>query len=331
MVNFLTVPGFSPLFDLIQPGLLGALASFGHKYKRPIEAETPEEEARIEELRALIEPQKLRRMKAEVARELPKKIEVEACRKLPISAYQRALYAKAIHEFRRRTSTGKREGLEGPLGLLQYLRILCTDPRPAGGHSADYESLVDLEEHSPKLAWLLAELPKIRARQEKAIIFCEFRHLQRTLQRAIGERFNLIPDIINGQTSAAAEFSNNRQQRIKAFQNKPGFGVIILSPLAVGFGLNIQAANHVIHFTRTWNPAKEDQATDRAYRIGQERDVYVYYPVVTAADFETFDARLDELLEWKRGLSHDMLNGPGDLGSNEFGNLHDSSGGNVLN
>jgi SNF2 family DNA or RNA helicase len=79
----------------------------------------------------------------------------------------------------------------------------------------------------------------------------------------------------------------------------------------------------VIHFTRTWNPAKEDQATDRAYRIGQTKDVYVYYPVVTATDFETFDARLDELLEWKRELSRDMLNGSGDLASNDFGNLQD--------
>jgi hypothetical protein len=171
------------------------------------------------------------------------------------------------------------------------------------------------------MAWLLAELPKIRARREKVIIFCEFRHLQRTLQRAVGERLQVIPDIINGQTSAAAEQANNRQQRIRAFQEKPGFGVIILSPLAVGFGLNMQAANHVIHFTRSWNPAKEDQATDRAYRIGQTRDVYVYYPVVTAPDFETFDARLDELLEWKRELSRDMLNGAPDLLPNEFGDL----------
>jgi hypothetical protein len=93
--------------------------------------------------------------------------------------------------------------------------------------------------------------------------------------------------------------------------------------LAVGFGLNIQAANHVIHFTRTWNPAKEDQDTDRAYRIGQTKDVYVYYPVVVAPDFTTFDAKLDELLNWKRELSRDMLNGAAELSSNEFGDLQD--------
>jgi SNF2 family DNA or RNA helicase len=100
--------------------------------------------------------------------------------------------------------------------------------------------------------------------------------------------------------------------------------------LAVGFGLNIQAANHVIHFTRTWNPAKEDQATDRAYRIGQTKDVYVYYPVVVAPDFTTFDAKLDELLNWKRELSRDMLNGAAELSSNEFGDLQDVGGGSAF-
>lgn len=309
------------LFDFIQPGLLGALAAFGHRYKRPIEAETEEEKARVEELRRLIEPQILRRTKADVAPDLPAKILVDGCRKLVISTPQRALYAKAVHQFRHTAPDGNGQASSRALGLLMYLRVLCSDPRPTGAQSADDVSLAEIEAYSPKMAWLLVELPKIRARQEKVIIFCEFRHLQRTLQRAVGERLQVIPDIINGQTSAAAEQANNRQQRIKAFQERPGFGVIILSPLAVGFGLNMQAANHVIHFTRSWNPAKEDQATDRAYRIGQTRDVYVYYPVVTAPDFGTFDAKLDELLEWKRQLSRDMLNGTPDLLPNEFGGL----------
>jgi Holliday junction resolvase len=139
-----------------------------------------------------------------------------------------------------------------------------------------------------------------------------------------------MPDVINGDTSAAASNANNRQKRIKSFQEKPGFGVIILSPLAVGFGVNIQAANHVVHFTRTWNPAKEDQATDRAYRIGQMKDVFVYYPVVVADDFVTFDAKLDLLLEWKRGLSTDMLNGSGDLRPSDFGDLGSPGGGSAF-
>ena len=143
------------------------------------------------------------------------------------------------------------------------------------------------------MAWLMGQLREIEAKGEKAIVFCEFRDLQRTLQRCIGERFGVVPDVINGDTSADSANANNRQRRIKKFQDKPGFGVIVLSPLAVGFGVNIQAANHVVHFTRTWNPAKEDQATDRAYRIGQTKEVHVYYPVVVAHDFLTFDAKLD--------------------------------------
>jgi hypothetical protein len=93
---------------------------------------------------------------------------------------------------------------------------------------------------------------------------------------------------------------------------------LILSPLAVGFGVNIQSANHVIHYTRTWNPAKEDQATDRAYRIGQTKDVHVYYPVVCADDFVTFDVKLDQLLELKRALAKDMLNGAGEVRPGDF-------------
>jgi len=318
------------LFDFVQPGLLGALKDFGDRYRRPIEAESDEEKERVAELRALIEPQKLRRTKAEVAKDLPKKIEVGACRSLPLSDRQRAHYADAVAAFRTREKGGPATGLQSPLGLLQYLRRLCSDPRPPGHVSTNSESVVELERHSPKMAWLLSQLLLIKAKGEKVIVFCEFRDLQRTLQRAIGERFGSVPDVINGDTSADSTNSNNRQRRIKKFQDEPGFGVIVLSPLAVGFGVNIQAANHVVHFTRTWNPAKEDQATDRAYRIGQTKDVHVYYPVVVAHDFLTFDAKLDKLLEWKRGLSTDMLNGAGDVSPADFGDLEAPDGGNAF-
>jgi len=176
------------------------------------------------------------------------------------------------------------------------------------------------------MAWTLSQLATIQEKREKVIIFCEFKELQRTIQRAIAERFGVTADIINGDTSAASDRSDNRQKRIKAFQTAEGFGVIILSPLAVGFGVNIQAANHVIHFTRTWNPAREDQATDRAYRIGQSKDVYVYYPVIVANDFLTFDGKLDQLLDFKRKLSEDMLNGSGDVGNADFADLQDPRG-----
>ncbi|MCD2453805.1 SNF2-related protein [Methylicorpusculum oleiharenae] len=312
------------LYDFIQPGLLGALNDFGTRYRRPIEAETDEEKERVEELRNLIEPQLLRRTKADVAKDLPKKIIVDNCKELKLSSKQRELYGHAVSLYKQRTDSVD-SPFKNHLGLIQYLRQLCTDPRPIGQRSNLEESLEEYSRKAPKMAWLLETLSEIKSRGDKAIVFVEFHDLQRLIQRYIAHRFDIVPDIINGTTSASSKSSDSRQKRIKAFQQKEGFGVIILSPLAVGFGVNIQGANHVIHYTRTWNPAKEDQATDRAYRIGQTKDVFVYYPVVTA-DFTTFDMKLDNLLEWKRGLSNDMLNGCGDLSSGDFDELGSPDG-----
>ncbi|MGE0811003.1 MAG: SNF2-related protein [Immundisolibacter sp.] len=310
------------LFDFVQPGLLGALNDFGQRYRKPIEARNDEERARVEELRRRISPQILRRTKADVAKELPQKIIVDACRKLPLSTTQRNLYAKAIEDFKKRNDPGFRSPFKNHLGLLQYLRLVCTDPRRYGLTVFTPEPLDQYRDKAPKLDWLLDQLATIKAKGEKVIVFCEFRNIQRLLQHYIKSVFDFRPDIINGDTSASASHIASRQKRIKAFQEAPGFGVIILSPVAVGFGVNIQGANHVVHYTRTWNPAKEDQATDRAYRIGQKKDVYVYYPVVFAEDFPTFDVKLDQLLTNKRELASDMLNGSGDLTPGNF-NLSD--------
>jgi superfamily II DNA or RNA helicase len=306
------------LFDFVQPGLLGALNDFGQRYRKPIEAKSDEELARVEELRLRISPQILRRTKAEVAKDLPKKIIVEACRRLPLSTTQRNLYAKAIDDFKKRNDPSFHSPFKNHLGLLQYLRLVCTDPRRHGLTVFKPEPLDQYRGKAPKLDWLLGQLDQIRAKGEKVIVFCEFRNIQRLLQHYIEEVFHLRPDIINGDTSASSSHTASRQKRIKAFQAASGFGVIILSPVAVGFGVNIQGANHVVHYTRTWNPAKEDQATDRAYRIGQKKDVYVYYPVVFADDFHTFDVKLDQLLTKKRELASDMLNGSGDLTPGDF-------------
>lgn len=304
------------LFDFVQPGLLGALNDFARRYRRPIEARTEEEKVRVEELRGKIAPQVLRRLKKDVAKDLPRKIVVDSCRKLGLSSQQRALYARAVELFKKRGQPGV--PFKNALGLLHHLRQLCTDPKRHGLTAFVPEPLADYRARSPKLDWLLDALADIKRRDEKAILFCEFREVQRMLRYYIEELFGFAPDIINGDTPAAAKHAASRQKRIKAFQQNSGFGVLILSPVAVGFGVNIQGANHVIHFSRTWNPAKEDQATDRAYRIGQTRDVYVYYPVVAADDFTTFDVKLDQLLAQKRLLAEDMLNGSGDIAPNEL-------------
>ncbi|MCP1121671.1 SNF2-related protein [Robbsia andropogonis] len=306
------------LFDFVQPGLLGALNDFGERYRKPIEAKTEEERTRVEELRARISPQILRRLKTQVETGLPPKIIVDGCRQLPISALQRNLYAKAVDGFKRRKEPGYSTPFKNHLSLLQYLRLVCTDPRAHGLNVFKPEPLGEYRRKSPKIDWLLTQLSSIKKSGEKAIVFCEFREIQRLLQHYIDVQHGYRPDIINGDTSASSSHIASRQKRIKAFQDAPGFGVLVLSPVAVGFGVNIQAANHVIHYSRTWNPAKEDQATDRAYRINQKKPVYVYYPTVYADDFITFDVKLDQLLSHKRNLSEDMLNGAGDVAPGDF-------------
>lgn len=301
------------LYDWIQPGLLGSLNEFGSKYRRPIEASEDKSEAALNELRSLIEPQLLRRTKRDVAKDLPAKIEDQECKSLPMSGLQTRLYRAEIGAYNDKRAMQEHLGGQtaAMLGLLHTLKIICAHPhgiRPEG-------KPVDA---SPKLNWTLQRLRAIRARGEKVIIFTELRDIQRALQFAIDDEFGFMPTVVNGDTNSVSERGPSRQKLIDGFQEATGFGVIILSTTAVGFGVNVQAANHVIHFTRPWNPAKEDQATDRAYRIGQKRDVYVYYPTVVAEGLTTFEQTLDNLLSRKRALATDMLNGTGEIQINEF-------------
>lgn len=312
------------LFDFIQPGLLGALNQFSRTYRQPIEAKTDEQKARVEELRDLIKPQTLRRTKQEVARDiLPRKLEDSGCRALPMSDQQVSQYWTALEEMKKQRGANQ----AAKLMALHHIRRICSDPHWQQHEQALKMPLPRLTAESPKLRWLIDRLEQLRqasasgAAGEKVILFCEFRDLQTLLQRVIQERFGISASVVNGETSASLEVDNSRQKLIDRFQQTSGFNVIILSPLAVGFGVNIQAANHVIHFTRTWNPAKEDQATDRAYRIGQERDVTVYYPSVVNDNFKSFDMVLDGLLTWKRGIAQDMLNASGDLSVADFEGL----------
>lgn len=311
------------LFDLIQAGFLGALNDFGKRYRKPIEAETDEEKARVDELRRLIEPQILRRMKTQVAQLPPKHV---VASHIPMSNLQRTYYSGAVNLFKGSKDKERKEPVVSPfknhLHLLQYLRSISTMPHAPGLGRFKPQPLEQAKSEAPKLAWLFDTLEPVRQKGEKAIVFAEFRETQQMLAYYIKEVFGFTPDIINGDVTASAKHVASRQKRIRAFQDKPGFGVIILSPVAVGFGVNVQEANHVIHYTRNWNPAKEDQATDRAYRIGQKREVRVYLPIVSADDFKTFEERLDELLEAKRKLAKDMLNGAGSVMPSDW-NLQD--------
>lgn len=317
------------LFDYIQPGLLGSLSEFYKTYRKPIENKTPEQEAKTEQLRSLVDVQTIRRLKEDVAKDLPAKIEVESCLSLPLSDYQRGLYQEAANWYQ------AQENKKGAaLAILHRLRGICAEPLPAINNEikALEKSLAEHLAHSPKMSWLLAMLDEIRLRGEKAIIFTEFKDMQRIIQHRVKERFACSAHIINGETAVTVgSGKSTRQQMINRFQQHNGFEVLILSPVAVGYGVNIQAANHVIHFTRTWNPAKDDQATDRAYRIGQEKTVYVYYPTVVSPEFETFEARLHTLITAKRDLGRDMLNGVGELSVAEVAEGLATHTGDVIN
>lgn len=308
------------LFDFVQPGMLGALNHFSRTYRQPIEAETDEQRAKVEELRAMIAPQILHRLKTDVATDLPSPVEDDLCKRLPMSDYQLGLYKAALDQLRLQRDMNPSAQLQ----TLMAMRQICSDPHghaETGTRSIEVTRLVN---ESPKMGWMVQCLKALAARpadDHKVIVFCEFRELQLLLQRVIATFFGYTPHIVNGDTSADPKALVNRQRLIDDFQNKPGFGVIVLSPLAVGFGVNIQAANHVIHFTRTWNPAKEDQATARAHRIGQTRTVSVYYPTVVSTEVPSFDVKLDALLTRKRELASDMLNGCGDLKAADFADL----------
>jgi hypothetical protein len=305
------------LFDFVQPGMLGALSHFSRTYRQPIEAKTEEQMAKVDELRAVIQPQILHRKKTEVAKDLPTPVEDAQCKGLPMSPYQLGLYEGALNVLREQRATNPSAQLQA----LQAIRKICSDPHGFAETTTHQIPIERLVNESPKMGWMVELLKTLAADQagmHKVIVFCEFRDLQIMLQRVIAAFFGMAASIVNGDTSADPRASVNRQQLIDAFQLKPGFNVIILSPLAVGFGVNIQAANHVIHFTRTWNPAKEDQATARAYRIGQTRTVQVYYPGVVSDKFPSFDVRLDALLGKKRALAADMLNGCSDLKASDF-------------
>lgn len=304
------------LFDFVQPGLLGALNEFGRNFGRSIETDAGTATDTLEHLRQLIDPQVIRRTKADVAKDLPRKIEAQDCT-VGMSNEQRAIYVGALELFNQ-ADPEEDEARLHHLGLLQHLRLVCADPRQYGIETFIPEEPRLYRRKAPKMDWLLRTLHAVRLKNEKALVFAEHRDVQRLLQHYIKLEFGFQPRIVNGDTSVSSRAESNRQKLLNEFQRVPGFGVLILSPLAVGFGVNIQAANHVIHYLRHWNPAKEDQATDRAYRIGQTRDVHVYCPLTVASDFKTFDVKLDELLRRKRALAVDMLQGAGAVSGSEF-------------
>lgn len=235
----------------------------------------------------------LRREKKDALRDLPKKRIVP--RFVEMTAQQAAQERAIIASASRR----------GALGVLEDLRKLYQHPSLLeSGHirMTTEEALVV----SPKTRLCLDILEEVRQRGEKALVFSLRYQVQDLLAQLFVQRLGLKRvHIINGDP-------RNRKaahQRIAEFSSSKGFDVMILSPIAAGVGLTITAANNVIHYERWWNHAKEDQATDRAHRIGQTKEVNVYYPVLhrPGARTEGFDVRLHELVERRREMARDFL------------------------
>ena len=170
-------------------------------------------------------------------------------------------------------------------------------------------------ECSARIARLMTILDEIQTRGEKALVFVEYLDTQARLATLLSDRYSLSVSCINGGVQAT-----QRQGIVNRFQNGTDeFDVLLLSPKAGGVGLNLTAANHVIHLTRWWNPAVEDQCTDRVYRIGQKKPVFLHYPLAIHPTYgdQSFDCNLHRLLDKKRALSQGLLSPTNPVNSRE--------------
>ncbi len=287
------------IFNFLQPELLGSSSDF----KQCFSIKNMQDDD-YKRLQAKFYYQKsyayiLRRMKdIELKNDLPKKhIEKYI---VPLSNSQISEFAKLKSEM---------IASKCPLEVLNKMNKLSQHPYLLDRNFLTNSTCntLDLIKSCPKFKTLLEILTKIKEKNEKVIIFCLFHELQRFLKLVIEDYFYLENvEIINGSSSG----TSSRQHIIDKFQQqRDSFGVLILSPLAAGVGLTITGANHVIHYGRWWNPAKENQATDRVYRIGQEKEVFVHYLInnIPNSCEKTFDENLHDLVTSKIEMANNFL------------------------
>ncbi len=292
------------IMDRVAPGYLGDLKGFSSTYGAEDPAALVELKAKMDRPQGDAPPIMLRRMKDDVAKDLPSK------RIIPYSVAMPPKQADAYDEAVAAAKSGQKTR-KSMLETLHRLRGISLHPERGGdGNAYDSTWRSQWINGSARLQKTIALLEEIRRRSEKALVFLEDRAMQQTFAAAASEHFGLEvrPPIING-TMAGRE----RQQIVDTFQKAPpAFDLLILSPKAAGIGLTITAANHVIHLSRWWNPAVEDQCNDRAFRIGQTKDVTIHLPLAIHPRHKegSFDQRLHDLLERKRSLSRDMLAPP---------------------
>lgn len=278
------------IMDFLNPGYLGSLTAFRREFINPIE--NKHDEAKAVLLKRLIQPFLLRREKTDkrIIRDLPDKNELKIyCH---LSEEQASLYQSVVDHLMTQMSSAKgiqRKGLI--LSTLTKLKQVCNHPA----------LLTQAEQNasSGKLDKFFKLLNPIIEENERVLVFTQYVKMGHLLKHIIEQK---VPDcpvyFLNGSVPM-----KKRDEMIKAFQAEKGKGIFILSLKAGGFGLNLTSANHVIHYDRWWNPAVEEQATDRTYRIGQERDVHVYKLISEG----TLEKRIDDLIEKKKGLADQIL------------------------
>jgi hypothetical protein len=270
------------IFDFVNPGLLGSAKEFTSFIKRL--ADRPHNS--YGPLRELVRPYILRRLKTDktVIADLPDKTEVKAfCH---LSRKQAALYQQAVKELAEQLADAegiRRKGLV--LSFLMRFKQICNHPSQWLGDGSWSE------EDSGKWARLRDIAEVIAAKQEKMLVFTQFREVTGPLAAFLGSVFARPGLILHGEIEV-----KKRKELVRRFQEDDAVGFFVLSLKAGGAGLNLTAASHVVHFDRWWNPAVENQATDRAFRIGQTKNVLVHKFVCRG----TVEDKIDELIDSKR-------------------------------
>lgn len=290
------------LFDFLCPGLLGSAVKF-KKFTKSLETS----EQSYAPLRKLLQPYILRRLKTDksIIDDLPDKTEVYAY--CGLSKAQAILYEKSIQELSSALEGGvdgiKRRGLV--LSYILRFKQICNHPSQLKG-DGQYR-LKD----SGKFIRLSEICEEIASRQEKVLIFTQFREITDPLATFLVQCFGQPGLVLHGGTPVG-----QRKKMVDHFQAENGPPFFVLSIKAGGTGLNLTAASHVIHFDRWWNPAVENQATDRAFRIGQKQNVLVHKFVCKG----TIEEKIDALMTEKKSLADDLLEGHAQSALTEMSN-----------
>jgi len=277
------------IFSFLCPGLLGSAKEFA-SFVKQIEARERDQYA---PLRRLVSPYILRRLKTDktIIADLPEKTEVRAF--CGLTKKQAALYQQSVRELAEALDSAdgiQRRGIV--LSFILRLKQICNHPAQWLGTGA-YEP-----QESGKFRRLGEICEEIAARQGKALVFTQFREMTRPLAAFLQTVFGRPGLVLHGQVAVG-----KRKGLVDDFQREDGPPFLVLSLKAGGTGLNLTAASHVIHFDRWWNPAVENQATDRAFRIGQKQNVMVHKFVCQG----TIEEKIDALIRDKKHLADDIL------------------------